>query len=50
MANVKVINMQGAAVRENTLSDEEFKTFLRKSVYDMPLPESFTLRSELWKK
>ena len=34
----------------DTLSDEEFKTFLRKSVYDMPLPESFTLRSELWKK
>lgn len=34
----------------DALSDEEFKVFLRKSVYDMPLPETFTLRSELWKK
>lgn len=34
----------------DALSDEEFKTFLRKSVYDMPMPETFTLRSELWKK
>ena len=28
---------------------QEFKAFLRSSVYDMPLPESFTNRSELWK-
>lgn len=34
----------------DALSDEEFKVFLRQSVYDMPLPETFTLRSELWKK
>ena len=34
----------------DALSDEEFKAFLRKSVYDMPMPETFTLRSELWKK
>lgn len=34
----------------DALSDEEFKVFLRKSVYDMPMPETFTLRSELWKK
>ena len=27
----------------------EFKQFLRSSVYDMPLPEEFTKRSELWK-
>ena len=32
------------------LSEEELKDFLRKSVYDMPMPETFTLRSELWKK
>ena len=24
--------------------------FLRQSVYQMPLPDSFTFRSELWKK
>jgi len=34
----------------DSISDEEFKSFLRKSTYDMPLPETFTLRSELWKK
>ena len=28
---------------------QEFKAFLRRSVYEMPLPESFVLRSELWK-
>ena len=28
----------------------ECKAFLRSSVYDMPLPEEYTLRSELWKK
>ena len=27
---------------------QAFKAFLRGSVYDMPLPESFTNRSELW--
>lgn len=32
------------------LSEDELKAFLRKSVYDMPMPETFTLRSELWKK
>ena len=31
-------------------SDDEFKAFLRRSVYEMPQPESYTLRSELWKK
>ena len=29
--------------------DSEFKDFLRRSVYDMPLPEHFVKRSELWK-
>ena len=28
---------------------QDYKAFLRKSVYDMPLPESYVLRSELWK-
>ena len=28
---------------------QAFKAFLRSSVYDMPLPESFINRSELWK-
>ncbi len=32
------------------VSDADFTDFLRRSVYEMPLPESFTLRSELWKK
>ena len=34
----------------DAVPEAEFKDFLRHSVYDMPLPESFTLRSELWKK
>lgn len=28
---------------------QDFKDYLRHSVYDMPLPESFVNRSELWK-
>ena len=28
---------------------QAFKAFLRRSVYDLPLPESFANRSELWK-
>ncbi|MBO6063084.1 MAG: 1-acyl-sn-glycerol-3-phosphate acyltransferase [Bacteroidales bacterium] len=28
---------------------QAFKAFLRSSVYDMPLPETFVYRSELWK-
>ena len=36
--------------QQDAVSDQEFKAFLRRSVYEMPLPESFTLRSELWKK
>ena len=28
---------------------QSFKSFLRSSVYDMPLPETFVNRSELWK-
>ena len=36
--------------RQDAVGEEDFKAFLRSSVYDMPLPETFTLRSELWKK
>ena len=28
---------------------QEFKAFLRSAVYDMPLPETFIKRSEIWK-
>jgi putative hemolysin len=35
--------------QQDAIPEEDFKAFLRSSVYDMPLPESFTLRSELWK-
>ncbi len=35
---------------QETYTDlQDFKAFLRRSVYDMPLPESFINRSELWK-
>lgn len=36
--------------QQDAVSEADYKDFLRHSVYDMPLPESFTLRSELWKK
>lgn len=39
-----------STAQQDAVSDADFKAFLRSSVYDMPLPESFTLRSELWKK
>lgn len=35
--------------QQDTVSDADFKSFLRSSVYDMPLPEHFVKRSELWK-
>ena len=35
--------------QQKAVPDDEFKQFLRSSVYDMPLPENFTKRSELWK-
>lgn len=34
----------------DAVPDDEFKAFLRSSVYDLPEPENYTLRSELWKK
>jgi len=36
--------------QQDAVSDADYTDFLRRSVYEMPLPESFTLRSELWKK
>ena len=35
--------------QEAITDPEEFKAFLRGKVYDMPLPETFTNRSDLWK-
>lgn len=35
--------------QQKAVPDSEFKQFLREKVYDMPVPESFTNRSELWK-
>lgn len=34
----------------DAVPDEQFKAFLRSSVYDLQEPEHYTLRSELWKK
>ena len=36
--------------QQAAVSDEDFKAFLRSSIYDMPLPDHFVKRSELWKK
>ena len=35
--------------QQKAVPDSEFKQFLRDKVYNMPVPESFTNRSELWK-
>lgn len=35
--------------QQDSVSEVDFKEFLRSSVYDMPLPEHFVKRSELWK-
>lgn len=35
--------------QQDAVPDADFKAFLRSSVYDMPLPEHFVKRSELWK-
>lgn len=35
--------------QQDAIPEEDFKAFLRSSVYDMPLPEHFIKRSELWK-
>lgn len=36
--------------QQDAVPDAEFKAFLRSSVYDMPLPERFVKRSELFRK
>jgi putative hemolysin len=38
-----------SVAQQDAVSEDHFKGFLRDSVYKMPLPETFTLRSELWK-
>ena len=35
--------------QQDAVPDSEFKQFLRQSVYQMPLPDQFIKRSELWK-
>jgi len=35
--------------QQKAVPEEDFKQFLRSSVYDMPMPEEFIKRSELWK-
>lgn len=35
--------------QQDAVSDAGFKAFLRSSVYEMPLPQEFVKRSELWK-
>lgn len=35
--------------QQDAVSDKDFKAFLRSSVYDMPMPEHFVKRSDLWK-
>ena len=36
--------------QQDAVPEADFKAFLRRSVYEMPVPEEFVLRSELWKK
>ena len=38
-----------SVAQQDAIPDQAFKSFLRSSVYDMPLPEHFVNRSELWK-
>ena len=38
-----------SVAEQDAVPEADFKAFLRSSVYDMPLPESFTHRSALWK-
>ncbi len=35
--------------QQEAVPEEEYKQFLRQSVYEMPVPEQFIKRSELWK-
>lgn len=38
-----------SVAQQNAVPDDQFKAFLRESVYGMPLPETFINRSQLWK-
>ena len=35
--------------QQEAVPEAEYKQFLRQSVYEMPVPEQFIKRSELWK-
>lgn len=39
-----------SVAEQDAVPEEQFKAFLRESVYQMPVPTSFTLRSQLWKQ
>ena len=39
-----------SVAQQDAVPEADFKAFLRRSVYEMPLPEHFVYRSELWKK
>ncbi len=34
--------------KQDSVSEADFKAFLRSSVYDMPMPDKFVKRSQLW--
>lgn len=36
--------------QQDAVAEADFKSFLRSSVYQMPAPEQYIMRSELWKK
>lgn len=38
-----------SVAEQDAVPEEQFKAFLRESVYGMPLPETFINRSQLWK-
>lgn len=39
-----------SVAQQDAVPEDRFKDFLRNSIYQMPIPETYTLRSELWKK
>ena len=38
-----------SVAQQDAVSEADFKQFLRQSVYEMPMPDHFIKRSELWK-
>lgn len=39
-----------SVAQQDAVPEDQFKAFLRESVYQMPVPETFINRSELWKQ